>query len=156
MKGSTILALTNARGVFKEGIIYGTPKPGTMMQIKATALVNGVATFEVYAPGTDGEQRPVLILLENKIEGKIYSDAYVSGTRGFLYIPAPGEELNVLVADVSGTADDHAVGGMLIADTGTGKFINTTGSPESEPFQLLEAATDPVAEAWMHVMATGQ
>lgn len=156
MKGKAILLSDEPRGRFMEGIIYGTPKPGVMMQIKAgVEPVGGRHTWEVYTPGTDGEQRDVWILLPDSYRGKIYSDAYVSGDRCFLYSPVSGEEFNVLVADVAGTADDHAIGSLLIPISGSGKFKTTTGSPEIEPFRVLETDTDPTADHWVWCSYTG-
>lgn len=156
-KGNKIIVSSEPQGRRLEGIISGTPKPGTLMQIKASSGLdtNGRPTFEVYAPGTDGNRRPLFILLEDELQGKPITDAYADGDRGFLYVPLPGEELNVLFNNVAGTADDVAFGDLLIADTGTGKFNVTTGSPESEPFQSLEAYTDPTADKLLHVVATG-
>lgn len=154
--GNEIIVSANPRGVFLEGIVDGTPKPGTIMQIKAaTAAVNGRFTWEVFDAGADGDQRLIAVLLPDSLQGKTASDAYVDGDRCFLYVPAPGEELNVLVADISGTGDDWAIGDLLIVDDGTGKLIATTGSPESEPFIGLEAVTDPTADHLLHVMYTG-
>lgn len=150
MIGAQIIADGNPRGKFETCIVYGTPKPGTIMQLKAnTAMSNGMFTYEVYAPGTDGEQRGCPILLEDNLQGKLHSDAYVSGSIGRIYWPANGEEFNLLYGDVSGTGDDHYVGEIMMVDTGTGKLITTTGSPEREPFVCLEAATDPTADAWL-------
>lgn len=154
--GNEIIVSANPRGVFLEGIVSGTPKPGTVMELVAgTAAVNGRFTYQVYQPGTDGNRRPIFILLPDQLQGKLATDAYVDGTRCFLYCPVAGEEFNMLVADVSGTGDDHTIGELMIVDTGTGKLITTTGSPESEPFMLLEASTDPTADALMHCLYTG-
>lgn len=155
-RGSKIIVSNNPRGVFHSGIIYGTPKPGTVMQIRVSAgLVNGMWTWEVYAPGTDGERRVIAVLLEDDLQGKLATDAYVSGTVGRLYTPIAGEEMNMLMADVAGTGDDHTIGETMIVDTGTGKLIATTGSPESEPFRLLETVTDPTADQLVWTMYTG-
>lgn len=154
--GSNIVLNPNQeRGVRLEGTISGTPKPGTCMEIVATALVNGRPTYRVYQPGTDGEQRLVVVLDKNPFNGQLATDAYADGDHGFLYCPLPGEELNMLVADVSGTGDDHAIGDVMMIDSGTGLLIITTGSPEMESFVLLEAATDPTAAALMLAMYTG-
>lgn len=156
MLGSSIILTSEPRGQFIEGFVYGTPKPGTCMQVKSgTAKSGGRFTYEVYTPGTDGEQREVLILLEDSLQGKTYADAYVSGERCFLYAPIAGEEFNMRLADVAGTGDDHTVGELLMIDSGTGLLITTTGSPEMESFRCLEAATDPTAEALYHCMYTG-
>ena len=73
MLGSSIILTSEPRGQFIEGFVSGTPKPGTCMQVKAnTAKVGGRFTYEVYQPGTDGEQRAVLILLEDSLQGLTY------------------------------------------------------------------------------------
>lgn len=156
-KGNEIIVSANPQGKFLEGIVSGTPKPGTMMEIVAgTAAVAGRFTWQVYQPGTDGDRRLVAILLPDSLQGKLATDAYVTGTRCFLYCPLPGEEMNILFGNAAGTADDIAIGDLLIADTGTGKFVETTGSPESEPFIALEAIVDPTADQLLWAMATGQ
>lgn len=154
--GNEIIVSSPPLGRFISGIISGTPKPGTMMQIQAgTAPVNGLFTWEAYAPGTDGDRLPVVILLDDELQGKLATEAYVSGTEGRLYAPANGEELNILFGNAAGTGDDVAIGDLLMGDTGTGKLINTTGDPESEPFQALEAITDPTADQLLWAMYTG-
>lgn len=160
MKGNEILISAEPNGRFLEGIVYGTPKPGTCMQIKAaTEMVNGRFTWEVFNADADGNQRLVAVLLPDALQGKLYSDAYVSGTRCFLYCPLPGDELNMLVTDVdTGTSDSFAIGDLLMIDDGTGKLIDTTGSPESESFICLETYADPTStqtDFWLHCMFTG-
>lgn len=157
MKNSVILLNgTEPKGRYVEGIISGTPKPGVAMQVQAgTAPVNGRLTYEVYNPSADGDPREVLILLEDSLQGKLYSDAYVSGTRGFLYAPIPGDEFNMIVLDVAGTGDDHTIGERMMLDQGTGKLVTQGTSANRAQFQLLEAATDPAADAWMWCVFTG-
>lgn len=157
-RGNSIIVTPEPKGVFTEGFIGAglTPKPGVAMQLQvATAERGGRFTYELWAPGTDGKRRLMLILLPDRLQGKTSTDAYAAGDRAFFYIPLPGEEMNVLFGNASGTADDVAVGGLLICDTGTGKFVPTTGSPESEPFMALEAIVDPVADQLLHVVRTG-
>lgn len=153
--GNNIIISSNPQGKFLEGIIYGTPKPGTLMEIKTAYAQGNRHEWQVYQPGTDGNRRVVAVLLEDGLQGISVTTAYVTGTMGRLYVPIAGEELNMLIADVSGTGDDHTALEMLIADTGTGKLIATTGSPESEPFQLLQTLTDPTADVLAPCMYTG-
>jgi len=153
--GNEIIVTAEPGGVFKEGPISGTPKPGTVMQIKAaTAKVNGNFTWEVYNKASDGVNALIAVLLPDTLRGKVATAAYANGDHGFLYCPIPGEELNMLVADVSGTGDDHAIGDTMMVDDGTGKLV-AASSADAEPFQLLEAATDPTADALMHAIFTG-
>lgn len=155
-RGNTIIVSADPKGVFMEGVVSGTPKPGTIMEISSFTMVGGRFTWRAYQPGTDGERRLIAVLLEDNLQGKTPTDAYVDGTRCFLYCPIAGEELNCLLADVAGTGDAHTAGETLIVDTGTGKLIATTGSPESEPFRLLESLSALTADTLAHVMYTGQ
>lgn len=158
MKGNEIIVSDTPRGVRHEGTIYGTPKPGTCMQIKAaTEPVNGRFTWEVYDRISDGIRALVAVLLPNDNEGMIATTAYVSGTRGFIYCPAPGEELNMLIGDISGTggSSDFAIGDRLMIDDGTGKLVDALGNVESVPFILLETITDLTADYLAWCMYTG-
>lgn len=148
-RGSGIIVNAEPRGRFLEGIISGTPKPGTAMQIDfSVALQGGRHTWVVYNRDADGNRPagPIGILLPDDLQGQLATTAYVTGTRCFLYVPQAGDELNLLIADVAGTGDDHDAGEILMIDDGTGKFIATTGSPESECAVLCEAITDPTAD----------
>lgn len=156
-KGNQIIVSNNPRGVFTEGIISGTPKPGTLMErVPATEPDgNNRFTYRAYQPGTDGNQRQILVLLEDETNGRTATTAYVTGDSCKMYTPVAGEYLNMLVADVAGTADDIAIGDLFIADTGTGKLNATTGTPESEPFEALETVTDPTADQLVWMAYTG-
>lgn len=159
-KGNSIIVSGEPRGKFLEGKISGTSKPGTWMQIKASDGVDeatGRFTWEPYAPGTNGHRKLVAILLPDSLQGKLATDAYVTGTRCFLYCPVPGEELNVLCDDVAGTgsASDFTTGEELMGVTGTGLFIRASGSEESAPFQVLEDSEDLTADGLVHAIFTG-
>lgn len=154
-RGNGIIVSANPRGMFDEGYIASgeTPKPGTILQIKAdTDLIGGRHTFQIYNADADGgrPKGPIFILLPDDNAGKLATTAYAAGDRCFVYTPLPGEEFNLLIADVAGTGDDHTKGEMLIIDDTTGKMIATTGTPETEVAMLLETLTDPTADqlAW--------
>lgn len=157
-RGNRIVVSADPKGRFTEGVCSGTPKPGTIMQVDPTvALVSGRHTYKVYQPGADGEQ-PVgafYVALEDAYQGKGPTDAYASGDRIFLYAPADGDELNLLFGNAAGTADDIALGDKMIADTGTGKIVKTTGTPETEVAVALEAIVDPAADQLLWVVWTG-
>lgn len=154
-RGNTIIVSSDPKGVFLEGTISGTPKPGTCMEISSFTLVGGRFTWQIYSPGTDGLRRLVAILLPQDESGQLVSTAYESGQSGKLYVPQAGEEFNMLLKDISGTGDDHTAGETLIIDDTTGKLIATTGSPQSEPFRLLETITDPTSDTLAWCMYTG-
>lgn len=156
--GQEIIVSSEPKGIFLEGIIEGTPKPGTLMEVKPSTepRESGAGyTFRVYQPGTNGERRPVMVLQPDFPQGKLATDAYVTGSWGKVYLPIMGELLNVLLKDISGTGDDFAIGAPLIAESGSGKLLATTGSPESEPFIVMETVTDPVADHLTLCMYTG-
>ena len=154
-QGNGIIVSSDPKGVFLEGTVDGTPKPGTVMQLNSQEPVSGRHDWTAYAPGTDGEQRLIAVLLPDSLQGKLATDAYVDGDRCFLYVPAAGEELNMLVANIAGTGDAFAIGDILIVDTGTGKLIATNGTPESEPFQVLETQAALTADTLVHCQYTG-
>ena len=156
-RGNCIIVTSNPRGVFEEGIVKSanTFFPGMVVQRDPTvALQGGVWTYKIYDRDADGDQPAgaFWVVLENYLLGQLTTDAtgYVAGSRTFLYSPVAGEELNLLLLNIAGTADDHPLGEILMVDDGTGKLIVTTGSPETEVAQLLEVVTDPTTDtlAW--------
>jgi hypothetical protein len=156
---NTIVVSENPRGRFFDGIISGTPKPGTVMQVKAaTEPVGNKWTWEVYNRDADGNrpQGPLAILREDNILGKGITDAYTTGTMGHLYVPMGGDFLLMLLADVTGTtSDSHTIGEILIVDDGTGLLIATTGTPENEPFVCMETLSGLTADTHALVMFSG-
>lgn len=150
---------TEPKGRMIEGIVKtaNTFYPGQIVQIDAsTSLVNGRHTYEVYNRDADGNRPlgPYVVVLSNQNLGKTTSDSYAAGERFFGYCPLPGDELNLLISNVSGTAT-ISKGTLLIVDDGTGEMIVTTGSPESEPAVLLEDITDNAADQLGWCLWTG-
>ncbi len=150
------------RGVFMEGTIKGTPKPGTCVMIDVSEGFDdtGRPDWEAYDASYDAQRKMIAILLEDELKGVNATTAYVAAERCFVYVPAAGEDFNMLVLNLSGTADDHAFGDILTVNDGDGKLIApplVSGSSETEfePFQLLEVITDPTADTLAHVMYTG-
>lgn len=158
-RGNKIVVSSYPKGRKVEGIIGAslTPKPGTIMQIDySIALVGGRHTWKIYDADLDGgrPKSPIIVLTEDFYQGRLASTAYAAADRAFGFIPLAGDELNCLLLDVAGTADDHTKGEVLIPKDAVGKLIATTGSPEIEPFVLNETITDPVADtlAWVTYM----
>jgi hypothetical protein len=75
---------------------------------------------------------------------------FATGERGMIYWLQPGDRFNGLFQNAAGTADDVTRTDKMIIDDGTGKILVSTGSPESEPIQTLEALTDPTADTLIH------
>lgn len=167
MKGTRILVSSPLRGVFEDVIVSGTPKPGTCMEIvPATEPVGGCFTYAPYGTqaasggkfvSNDGDRKAICVLLENDAEGKTYNDAYASGQRGRVYYPAPGEQLNMLVANIPGTGDSFAIGDEMMVDDGTGKLIACDSDAEAHPFTILETVSTPLtADTWLWVRFNGE
>lgn len=160
-KNKVVLGPEPYRGVFVEGTIKTgeTPKPGQVVQYDVSAGMdgNGRWDWEIYNADEDGARPkgPLIILREDVLQGKLISTAYAAGDHAYGYIPVPGDELVMLLKNLAGTADDHTTGEMLIVDDTTGKLIATTGTPETEPFILLEDVTDPTEDTLVHVQFTG-
>jgi len=152
-KGNGILLAAHPRGIFLEGICGEIFSPGNLLQLDAAVEpVNGRYTFEEWDGTADGEQAIVIVAMPDKLQGRTADTAYAAGDRCFAYVPCPGEELNVMVQASAGAL---AIGAKLIRDDATGTLILTTGTPEQEPFIILETASDPASDSLIHCMATG-
>lgn len=172
MRGNRII-LTPDRGYPVEGYLASgeTLYPGMVVQADPTqALVGGRQAWKIYSRDADGDQPkgPFIVITEDLLQGKAAAgvassasnsagDAYAttSGTRLFGFVPNPGCELNLMFKNVSGTGDDVVAGDLLIVDTGTGKVIVTTGSPETEVAMANEAITDPTEDKLLWCFWTG-
>ncbi len=159
-RGNEIIVSAEPKGHFIEGFIGSglTPKPGTIMQFDVSiALKGGRFTWKLYDADADGgrPKGPFIVLLPDWLQGRLATTAYAAGEKCFGYIPLPGDELNLLLLDIAGTADDHAIGETLIVDDTTGKLIATTGSPETEIAVALEAIVDPTADQLLWCQWTG-
>ncbi len=149
-----IIVNLEPRGVFQEGYIVGALLPGTIVQRVAAQAIDdtGRHKWQVYDQAANSANGAWAVLLPDKLQGKTSLQAYADGDRCRVYIPHAGDELNVLKQDVGGTADDFAVGDLLIIEDGTGLVILTTGTPEQEHFTCLETITDPTADQLVWVV----
>jgi hypothetical protein len=169
VKGNNIIVTTGRTpsGVFREGIVKAgeTHYPGMIVQEdRSVAEVEGVATFKIYATGTDGK-RPIgsywitteILQIEQGrgLDPTVAANGIAAGERAVYYSPRAGEQFNVIYKNVSGTADDVAAGNLMNVDDATGKLIVDTGSPETKPFVAKEALVDPTADALLWVEYTG-
>lgn len=157
-RGSRIVVNADARGHYEWGYVTTAEKPGTILQIDpSVALKHGKHTWVVYNRDADGNRPkvPFAVLVENLYQGVEATTAITAGDFCKLYLPLPGDELNLLYLNQSGTADDVALGDILTVDDGTGKVLVTTGSPETEVAVALEAITDPTADQLLWARWTG-
>lgn len=143
-------------GRFLEGLIATgqTPKPGTMMMLEAaTEPIGGKHSWTAYSDA-DGATGLVAILIENYFLGRDHTTAYVAEEQCRLYCPIPGDELQVLLENQSGTADAFAIGDKLMVDSGTGKFLASVYN-EAEPFIVAETIAAITADTLCHCFFTG-
>lgn len=153
--GNKIVIAQDPRGRQIEGKLSGALKPGTCVQLSAaTEPVAGRYQWEVWDAGADGDQRLVAVLMEN-FRGDDATTAYVTLEQCRIYIPLPGDELNMLVENIAGTSDSFAIGDLLMVNDASGKLVATTGSPESEAFVVMETVAAITADTLVHCMFTG-
>jgi hypothetical protein len=165
MYGNRIIVTPFPRGRFEEIIVSGTPKPGQVMEYKTGSTgVGGRRVFEPagttnaagsHGMNADGDRITIAVLLAFPDHvacppGRDANTAYADGERGAVYYPENGEELNMLLQDQAGTADDIAIDDKIIIDDGTGKVLKSTGAVEQEPFVACEAIVDPIADQLLH------
>lgn len=124
--------VVKGRGHFIEGKLASgqTPIPGTCISLKSDG------TYEAWNGAADGERDEVIVLIENDFLGQLKTQAYADGAQFRAYIPLPGDELQVYVT----SGENIAIADKLIIDDGTGRCIETTGTPEMEPFKALESS----------------
>jgi hypothetical protein len=152
-RGTQIIVSTEPTGWFIEGIISGTPLPGSLMEMTTAAITAGQGrfTWQLYSGrgGTDAANELIAVLDADWDSGQIATTAYVTGTRGFIYAPEMAEELNMLVNDVAGTATAHTIGDYLEPAAATGRLKNSTGPTTGlmDCFQVLETVKAPLTAA---------
>ncbi len=141
-RGSGIILSSNPKGVFLSGIAGDTSKPGTIMQVAlATERIGNNFTYIASAPGTDGYKVLCAVMIESSKFGLSVGTAAVSGQLIEMYVPASGEDINVLVGEVAGTGNSYAIGDKLIIDAEDGLLVPFTGSPQDTPFIMMETLT---------------
>ncbi len=140
-KGNEIIVSAEPKGHFEECVISGTPKPGTVMElVPATSPQGGRFTYRA-CTRADGAKGPIAVLLPDSLQGKLATDAYTNASRGFLYWPIAGEELNMLLRyqPGTGTASTDDIGELLEVDGASGMLQADTGvAAVSTPFMILE------------------
>ena len=142
MLGANIIVSSPPGGVFNEGTIGDTSKPGTMMQMAHNTPFIGAEPVWISANvGTNGYVGASAILLEDHYQGKLATDAYVANTRGFIYFPRVGEEFNMACDVGAGTSNTITQGDLLMLNSNTGVLIPLSGDPAGPIFQAMETLT---------------
>lgn len=160
----SILVTPDPQGKFLEGTLSSNAngaKPGAAMMIDTTkSEVAGRPQYTYFANGANGARGLMAILLEDELFGGTVDDAFSTNDRIRMYCPGEGDELLVRFLNVgTGTGageEDIALGDLLITDyDGSGNFIVTTGSPEREAFEAMEAISNITADKLVLVRYTG-
>jgi hypothetical protein len=142
--GAQIVINPNPKGMFLEGVISGTPLPGTIVEMVPNVVQsNGRFTWRASTRAA-GKDRMAAVLMEDSLQGFPFTTAYVSGTRCFMYVPISGEDVNVLV-DVLGTGTSSHGGatiGEYLIFNNDGRLIIESGSPQNTAFVADEFIAD--------------
>ncbi len=159
MLGNNIILTPQPRGRRIEGVAFQTAMfPGTVVSI-----VTGVAadsgnryTWQPWNHST-GYQGLIGILDVDWLQGfTVQNPGIQIGRRIFIYFPLPGDELNMLLAEVAGSTGDPAItlGEELTVQTGTGMLIpaaaGTAGGTRHE-FESWEVLPTTLGREWVHV-----
>jgi hypothetical protein len=148
-RGSKVLLAAQPKGVFLEGIISGTPYPGTLITVSpGVAIIEGRHTWIAGWSGSNADPRLTCIILEDDFQGfvgwnpvtGVIGPAYVTGTRFRAYCPLPGEEMNICVAGQPGTGSTNAftIGERLIFQASNGQAIVEATSSVKANFMCME------------------
>lgn len=163
MLGNNIVLTPEPRGRRLEAYndSGGDLLPGTVVQLKSgsTEDAGGRLGIEAYNQSGSGVPKVIWVLDFDYLQGKTADDAIKDGKRCFIYCPLPGDELNMLVQDQSGTGatSDFSVGDPLKVEDGTGLLIDgalgTSGI--ANPFEVMENYANMTADTRLHVQFTG-
>jgi hypothetical protein len=112
---------------------------------------SGEFAWTPYACSADGDPRIVAVVLDDPQGGYVACNAgvapantpvnqYAIGARCPIYVPLPGDWINVLAAGEAGTgsANAFAFGARFIIQHNTGKLIVESTSSVSAPFVSME------------------
>lgn len=157
-RGNRVVVNPDAKGAYEWGHVATAEKPGTIMQVDpSVAMKGGKHTWVPYSRDADGDRPkgPFAVIIEDLYQGRDNTTALTAGEIAKMYIPLPGDEINLLFFNQTGTADDVAVGDLLIVDSGTGKVYKTASTPETEVAVALEAIVDPTADRLIWARWTG-
>ncbi len=149
-KGNKIVVAAEPQGRMKDGIVSGTLYPGMAVEIyPAVEPINGLLTYRVCTPGTNGYPSEVAVLVEDELQGVADTVAFTTGRNCRVYYPLFGEEINCLVKNLSGTADTHAIGDLFEIENASGLLIASTAAAvgTKAPYKCIETSTALTADA---------
>ncbi len=137
-KGSKIIITADPKGHFEQVVISGSALyPGMLVEtVAATERKNGHRTVQAVSR-TAGTKGSICVLVGDNPQGFISTTVFVTGTQALAYWPLNGDELNMLIKDVTGTGDATAIGDKYGVNA-TGSLTKDTGSYASTPFEVQE------------------
>lgn len=166
--GTNIIVSEKPKGVFREGIGSGTLYPGMIVEKTSTAPSGGRFTYQARST-TAGSKGAIAVVLGSQgvagllgflgvgaalsPGGNAVGDSISSGERISIYYPVAGEDLNLVVGSVAGTADDVAIGAKFGVNN-DGK-LKADSSYTSCPFESNETITDPTTDYLLWVTYMG-
>lgn len=160
MLGNEIVISENPRGRWIEGVAkVDNLAPGICVSPTTDAEdAGGRLTWNAWQLST-GAQSLFAIVDYNSLEGftATTTTQYKAGKRMRLYLPVPGDELNMLLANLAGTTGDPAIakGDFLGPQTLTGKLIKEatgTAGGTYRAFVAMEALIATTGNEWVRVM----
>ena len=113
--------------------------PGTCLEMAPVALTSGRQVLRADSHGTSsgGLVRAPIVAREDENQGGTVTKQYAASSRVFAYVPSPGEEINVIVKQQSGTSPSVTVGEIFMVDTSG--FLDVYSSGVMAPFMCMEA-----------------
>jgi len=131
----TIISNDKPRGVRDEGktAAGSAVYPGQAVEMNSSGLYD-----EVASTAAEYTKKRLMVATEevHHHEGQTVNDVYDAGEQFAYFIPAPGEEVNVLVK----SGEDIDIGDVLtVAGGGSGLFVEASGS---EAKYLVESMED--------------
>lgn len=160
MLGNNIILSERPMGRRIDGVAYQTAMfPGTCLQIVAGVGPDNGNRY-TWRPWnrTTGFQGLIAIADVDWNQGfTVDNPGYQIGRRFPIYLPLPGDEINMLLAELIGTTGDPAIalGDELAAQTGTGQLIKTaagTAGGTQHQFEAMETLATALGREWCHVI----
>lgn len=137
ISGANTIVLRGDYGEHEEGKLLVAASPGMNVVLAANfseqerdCYTVGGTDYIGTGTGVTTTKAPIKILKEDALQGRTVDDAYSAGDPGFIYIPKPGDKLQVLVA----SGQTIVKGGGLSA-TSTGKWQADTTNAAVEALE---------------------
>ena len=139
-----IVVTAHPQGKFLEGVITGTPLPGSIMQLSTGgSFLFQEGRFAWGSANLATAGLPILIncLQEDDQQGFTSGTAYVAGTRFRSYVPLEGEEMNLLYGTGGGTSNSLTPGQLLMVQQAGPALVNFGSPPELATFMAYDTLT---------------